>query len=118
MEAVNGIKKFRERMNFKTQEKLAQALGIDQTAVSLWEKGKSLPKSETVKKLFEMSATVEEIFDFPYNERHGLEKTDPAPQGRDDLLQQMLQRIEALEAEKKRSLAESQIVRHAPAEIG
>jgi len=61
-----GIKKFRERLGIKTQAALAKMLEINQANVSEWEIGKGSPSYAVLKKLFEMGATVEEVFGVPY----------------------------------------------------
>jgi len=60
-----GIKKFRERMNMK-QNQLAKELGQSPTAYHHWEMGKNDPPFRAVQKLFEMGATVEELFGVTY----------------------------------------------------
>ena len=88
-------------MRYKTQADLADALGTDQTSVSIWESGKGFPKSETIKKLLELDATVEEIFEFPYNEKHGLIKAEP---NSNDLLKEFKElkaRMDVLEGKKE-----------------
>jgi transcriptional regulator with XRE-family HTH domain len=70
--AFLGIKNFRERSGIKTQAKLADMLGVEQTSVSIWELGKSMPGSKIIQKLLKLGATVEELFGIEYNEKHGL----------------------------------------------
>jgi len=60
-----GIKKFRERMKLK-QNQLAKELGQSPAAYHHWEIGKHDPPFEVVQKLFEMGATVEELFGIAY----------------------------------------------------
>lgn len=63
---IIGIKKFRERMNFK-QNQLAQELNCKTPSVlSQWESGLNEPNFVVIKKLFEMGATVEELFGVSY----------------------------------------------------
>jgi transcriptional regulator with XRE-family HTH domain len=67
MEARNGIKSFRKRAGFKSQSALASVLGIKPQNVSNWEAGDSFPSYQIIKRLFELGATVEELFDIEYN---------------------------------------------------
>ncbi|MDR3001156.1 MAG: helix-turn-helix transcriptional regulator [Fibromonadaceae bacterium] len=60
-----GIKKFRERMKLK-QNQLAKELGQSPAAYHHWEMGKNDPPFSAVQKLFEMGATVEELFGVAY----------------------------------------------------
>jgi predicted transcriptional regulator len=83
MEAINisdGIKKFRDRMRFKTQTDLAKALNLDQTNISNWEGGKSFPSFQVTGQLFDMGITVEELFGIEYNEMHNLVPSEPLKQ--------------------------------------
>jgi len=66
MEVENGIKKFRQRLQISTQEALAKELGVNQATISNWEKGEFLQTYEPIRKLFEMGATVEELFGVSY----------------------------------------------------
>jgi len=63
----NGFRDFRERIGVKTQTELAKTLGIKPSNVSEWEAGTGYPSYITMKKLFEMGATVEELFGIPYD---------------------------------------------------
>jgi len=71
---LEGIQRFRMRKTIKTQAELAKILEVDATSISLWEAGKGIPGSKTIKKLLEMGATVEELFKIDYNKMHGLGK--------------------------------------------
>jgi uncharacterized protein (TIGR02145 family) len=55
-------------MNFK-QEDLAKELGVNQQNISLWEAGKGKPSYSVLKKLFEIGATVEELFSIEYSQK-------------------------------------------------
>jgi len=66
MKKGRGIKEFRERLGIKTQAEFAKKLGVTQTNVSLWERGKGYPSFAQAKKLLEMGATVEELFGVSY----------------------------------------------------
>jgi len=63
-----GIKKFRERMKLK-QNQLAEMLDIGTVAYNHYEIGRSDASYEVYRKLFEMGATVEELFDVPYSSK-------------------------------------------------
>jgi DNA-binding XRE family transcriptional regulator len=76
MKTKDGIKNFRERMHYKTQGALAEALGIIPQNVSLWESGKGYPSFQIAKKLLELGAMVEEIFDIEYENMHYKEYFD------------------------------------------
>jgi transcriptional regulator with XRE-family HTH domain len=60
-----GLKKFRERMKFK-QNELAKELGQSPSNYHHWETGKYEVTFSAIKKLFEMGATVEELFGVTY----------------------------------------------------
>jgi DNA-binding XRE family transcriptional regulator len=66
--AFLGIKKFRERVNLK-QNELARELGQIPQTYHHWENGVNDPPFNVVQKLFEMGATVEELFDVPYSSK-------------------------------------------------
>jgi transcriptional regulator with XRE-family HTH domain len=95
---ISGIKCFRERMRIKTQAELAEKLGVEQTSVSVWELGKSMPGSKIMQKLLELGATVEELFEVKYNEIHnlGVQEAVPKKYG-DDLEGKIMKKLEALE---------------------
>lgn len=42
---MNSIKTFRERAN-KTQSEIAEALGVCQSAVAMWETGQNAPRTD------------------------------------------------------------------------
>jgi DNA-binding XRE family transcriptional regulator len=110
---INGIKKFRERMHIKTQGDLAEALGVEQTTVSVWEINKGTPKTETMRKLLEIGATVEELFGIEYNKKHNLVEKEPPSQVQVqvqassemtevlDKLEQIESRLKKIESDKK-----------------
>jgi len=75
----NGIRKFRERLHIKTQAELAEMLGVEQTSVSVWELGKSMPGSKIMQKLLKLGATVEELFGVEYNKMHNLGVLEASP---------------------------------------
>jgi transcriptional regulator with XRE-family HTH domain len=61
------VKEFMDRMGFKTQEELAERLGLSQRTVSAWNKGHNGPTYATCIELLRMGMTVKELFgeDFP-----------------------------------------------------
>jgi len=61
-----GVKKFRERMNFK-QNQLAELLNISSVSYNNYELGRRDASFDVYKKLLELGATVEELFDVPYS---------------------------------------------------
>ena len=64
-----GLKKFRERVGWK-QNELAKRLGCKTTPVyHHWETGRNDPPFEVVQQLFELGATVEELFGIPYSSK-------------------------------------------------
>ena len=63
-----GVKKFRERKNMLANQ-LAKALNVSNAVYSNWENGKRDPSFEVVQKLFEMGATVEELFGIEYESK-------------------------------------------------
>lgn len=60
------IKEFIERVGIKSQEDLADQLGVTPQTVSKWANGKQFPPHETEEKMLKMGMTVEELFGFPY----------------------------------------------------
>ncbi len=59
---MNGFEHYRRKMNM-TQLEVAGIMGIDQTTVSRWEKGKKLPRSgklPSISKLYH--CTIEDLF--------------------------------------------------------
>ena len=50
---MNDIKFLREALNL-TQEQLAQTIGVSFSTVNRWEKGKSFPRKEMIKKLYSL----------------------------------------------------------------
>jgi len=66
-----GVKNFRERLGW-TQKKMSDYLGCKTTPVyHHWETGKNDPPFEVVQKLFELGATVEELFGIAYKGQQG-----------------------------------------------
>lgn len=56
-----GFKEARENCNM-TQRDLAEALGVDQSAISLWEAGKTQPRAKLLLKLASiLHCTVDEL---------------------------------------------------------
>jgi len=60
-----GLKQFRERMKLK-QNELAKELGQSPSNYHHWETGRYEVTFSAMKKLFEMGATVEELFGITY----------------------------------------------------
>jgi len=60
-----GLIKFRKRMDFR-QNQLAEILNVSPVAYNYYEKGKNEPDFKTYKKLFELGASVEELFGVSY----------------------------------------------------
>lgn len=60
------IKSFIERCGIRSQEELAETLGVTPQTVSAWCKGRKFPTHETEQQLLEMGMTVEELFGKPY----------------------------------------------------
>lgn len=59
---MNGFEYFRRRMDL-TQMEVAAVMGIDQTTVSRWEKGKKLPRSGKLPRLSLLyHCTIEDLF--------------------------------------------------------
>jgi len=61
-----GLIKFRKRIDLR-QNQLAEKLNVSPVAYNYYEKGKNEPDFQTYKKLFELGATVEELFDVSYS---------------------------------------------------
>lgn len=60
-----AIRIFRKKSNM-TQAAVADALGVDQTTVSKWEKGEALPRADTLIKLATLfDCTVDELLKQP-----------------------------------------------------
>jgi DNA-binding XRE family transcriptional regulator len=76
-----GLKKFRERMDLK-QLAMAEKLGVNRATYNSWEIGRRDPPFAIVQQLFEMGATVEELFGVPDKE---------------DVLQNILNRLVKIE---------------------
>ncbi|MCL1957109.1 MAG: helix-turn-helix domain-containing protein [Fibromonadales bacterium] len=64
---MTGLKLFRERAGFASQSALAKFLDINSANVSGWESGNGFPSYNILKRLFEMGATVEELFGVNYS---------------------------------------------------
>lgn len=67
---TNIFKKWREKMSFLTarknagltQKEVADQIGVDQTAVSFWENGKTLPRASLLSKIAMIyGVTVDEL---------------------------------------------------------
>gem|GEM_PF-3547565 len=63
-----GLKKFRERMKLKQYE-LAKELGQSPSSYHHWETGRYEVSFAVIQRLFELGATVEELFDVPYSSK-------------------------------------------------
>ena len=66
-----GLKKFRERMKLKQYE-LAKELGQSPSNYHHWETGRYEVSFAIIQRLFELGATVEELFDVPYSSKPAL----------------------------------------------
>lgn len=119
MELKDGIKRFRSRMNFKTQRDLAEVLNISQENVSAWEVGRAFPSFQILKKLMELGATTEELFDIKSeqnisgknqsNEQFG-ERKDSI-ESRMEKIEFIQNRVKKLEFEKQNTSIESRLER-------
>lgn len=63
-----GLKKFRERMGWQ-QNQLAEKLGLSPSNYHHWESGKYEASFLAIQKLFELGATVEELFGVDYSSK-------------------------------------------------
>lgn len=58
---MSGFKKARERMGL-TQKQIADAIGVDQSAVCLWETGKTFPRGKMLTRVASIcNCTVDEL---------------------------------------------------------
>lgn len=51
---MNRLKELRKQHGYKSQKELADALFVNQTAVSQWERGVTTPSSQTLQRLSEL----------------------------------------------------------------
>lgn len=59
---MNGIEVQRKKAGL-TQIQLAEAIGVTQANVSIWENGKSLPTADKLKKISEiLKCSIEDLF--------------------------------------------------------
>ena len=59
---MENIKVLREKVGL-TQVELAEAIGVTQACVAIWESGKALPNSDKLPKLSEvLSCTIDELY--------------------------------------------------------
>lgn len=59
---MNGIKLFREKAGL-TQQELAKALGIGPSAISMWETGDRLPRSDKLPELAKiLGCSIEDLY--------------------------------------------------------
>lgn len=59
---MNGIEVQRKKAGL-TQIQLAEAIGVTQANVSIWENGKSLPTADKLKKISEiLNCSIEDLF--------------------------------------------------------
>ena len=59
---LNKIKQFRERLDI-TQEELCKMIGVTQSAIAMWENGKTLPRTDKLPKLAEIfNCTIDDLF--------------------------------------------------------
>lgn len=66
MEVIESVANFEmlRRAKGYTQTQLAKELGVDQSAVSLWEKGKTFPRPELAMKAAKLlGCTLDELFE-------------------------------------------------------
>jgi len=84
-----GLKKFRKRMDFR-QNQLAEMLDVSPVAYNFYEKGKNEPDFKTYKKLFELGATVEELFGINYSPNKILPKTELSSEEAADIVKKGL----------------------------
>ncbi|MDR0917293.1 MAG: helix-turn-helix domain-containing protein [Oscillospiraceae bacterium] len=58
---MNSIKAMRLRANLQ-QNELAAKLGVDQSSVSYWETGKTMPRSDSLRKIADvLNCTIDEL---------------------------------------------------------
>ena len=63
IESVANFESLRKTKGF-TQTQLAKMLGVDQSAISLWEAGKTFPRIELAMKVAKiLDCTLEELFE-------------------------------------------------------
>lgn len=59
---MSTLKQLRERKGM-TQKELAKSLGVDQSAVSLWEKGKTSPRADVAIRITQLlDCTLDDIY--------------------------------------------------------
>ena len=59
---MSTLKQLRERTGM-TQKELAKSLGVDQSAVSLWEKGKTSPRADVAIRITQLlDCTLDDIY--------------------------------------------------------
>ncbi len=98
--AFLGLKKFRERKELR-QNQLAKMLGVTSATYNNWEIGKRDASFDIYKKLFELEATVEELFGINYNEINNLAIKGASPASPIDVLMLKIQQLEEDVAELK-----------------
>ena len=74
---MSGFKRARER-NGMTQQQLANALGLDQSTVCLWETGKTLPRGKMLARVASIcNCTVDELLTSAEGGEHSANSDDP-----------------------------------------
>lgn len=98
-----GLKAWRKRAGLQ-QKELAVRLSVTPAAVNLWESGKRDIPNAKLREVFQMGASVEELFGVEYNRIHGLVKASDVPEtpAQAPDLQAILQRLDSLEQAQRR----------------
>lgn len=94
-----GLKEFRERMGW-LQNRLAEKLGVSGAAYSNWETGKNDASFQVYKTLFELGATVEELFGIDYIEKQNMQAIQSLPKNELEKINTELERQKLIKAHK------------------
>lgn len=95
-----AILEFRRRIGC-TQQQLGESTGVSASMVAQWESGKKDPSYDSLKRMFQLGATVEELFGVPCNCAKAEAKTDaPVEMSQLEAFREVFKRLEALEKER------------------
>lgn len=92
---MNRLKELRLQNGYKTQNDLAKVLFVNQTAVSQWERGVTLPSSQMLLKLSELYG---ESVDYILGRTDQVAEKQPTPVSEDGLSAEQLEVIRRFEA--------------------
>lgn len=78
-EGLQGLKHYRQRAEL-TQQKLADALGVERATVAMWETGRNWPSAALLPKMADLLlCSIDDLYRRPQDDNIGGEEACPCP---------------------------------------